>query len=195
MSVHLFVYLSVHPCIIYSSIFQVYCVSGLLTPLAKYGIAKQPVGFQSQRNGVPNLAPCLGLSLLSLHLVTSGTGTVCPVLPALPCDAGGQGLLQHSLPSGLQGVPHGSLPPLIPPVSPPQIHPLVPYSALSSILHPACVILLNLAPAFHRTCLLVSLGSCSSTCPKLNSHLSLQAPSSSCLCLWELGVAPQPPTQ
>lgn len=175
------------------SIFQAYCASGLLTPLAKYGTAKQSVGFQSQRDWVLNPAPCLGLTVLSLHLVTSETDTV------LPCDAGGQDSSRHSLPSGLQGAPRGFLPPLIPPVSPPRIQPLVPHSAFSSMLYPdcshqACVTSMDSAPAFHRTCLLVSLGPCNSIYPDTNPYLSLQAPSSSCLCVWELGVAPRPPT-
>lgn len=40
-----------------------------------------------------------------------------------------------------------------------------------------------LSPAFHRTPLLVCSGSCSSTCPKLNPHLSLQTRSSCCFSL------------
>lgn len=76
-----------YPTIIYSSILQVYCSSGLLTLLAKHGTVKQPNGFQSQRNRVLILALCLpsSMSLLSLYLVRSEAGTV---LPALPCGMG-----------------------------------------------------------------------------------------------------------
>lgn len=93
-----------HPFIVYSSIFRVYCASGLLTPLAKHGTEKEPIGFQSQRNWVLIPAPCLGFSLLSLHLVMSETGTV---VPALLCGTGNS--LQHKMPSGLQGAAHGIL--------------------------------------------------------------------------------------
>lgn len=68
-----------HPFIVYSYIFWVYWASGLLTPLAKHGTEKQPIGFRSQRNWVLILAPCLGLSLLSLHLVMKHA------LSSLPC--------------------------------------------------------------------------------------------------------------
>lgn len=109
--------MSVHPPIIYSSIFQVYCASGLLAPLAKHGTAKKLIGFQSQRNWVPIPAPCLCLTVLRLHLVMSETDTAFPALPLLSTEH----LSWYLLAPAAQHVPSCSLiffyKPLPPPVS------------------------------------------------------------------------------